>query len=54
MYSLSPAARGAFRGSADRGRGMNPFDLQLPSDWDGRDARGRAVRIPVVPTAREE
>ena len=54
MYSLSPAARGsllrreAATGERAEGRGMNPFDIQLPSDWEGRDGRGRAVRFPVV------
>ena len=65
MYSLSPAGRGTlFRaetggggsGSGEEkfrraeGRGMNPFDIQLRSDWEGRDELrgGRAVRFHVV------
>ena len=53
IFSLSPAARGPlFRreitGDSAEGRGMNPFDIQLLSDWDGRDDRGRFGRFPLV------
>ena len=54
MFSLSPAARGPLlrrdvNGVSAAGRGMNPFDMQVSSDWDGRDAEGCIGRFPVVP-----
>jgi hypothetical protein len=54
MFSLSPAARGTLlrrevNGRPATGRGMNPFDVQLPSDWDGRGDQGRIGRFPVIP-----
>lgn len=54
MFYLSPAARAPlFRREIDgqraAGRGMKPFDIQLASDWDGRDAEGRIGRFPVIP-----